>query len=110
MTEYPAPAYAANIWITGDTVWLGLPPEGEGTKGHSVPFPATEKGLTLLIETLKARSRGKRRLSEEGSPTRWDIEKAMKRDKQYLELIRRMQGPTEEEREESIRFLADLGL
>jgi len=113
MSDYPIPSYAANIWIAGDLLWLGFPPIGDGVQAHSVSFPANERGLSLIIEILKSRRKGERMIGENGSPTRYQVERELVRDAKYNELLRALENSkkvTAEEAAEASAFLEELGL
>ena len=113
MSDYPIPSYAAYIWAAGDRIWLGFPAMSDGTPPHSVPYPATERGLTLAVEALKARRVGDRTIGNHGAPTRHSIEVAASNDKKYKELLKALAMNDEREKEEKAkaeRFLEELGL
>lgn len=113
MSHYPIPSYAASIWITGDHLWLGFPPISEGEQGHSVPYPLTNRGLLLAIETLKHRRRGERMLGEAGSPSRYQVERELYHDPKYniiLAALARGKEASAAEAQEAGKFLEELGL
>jgi hypothetical protein len=83
--DYPVPSYAANIWVTGDQIWIGL-------EGRSTPFPCTIPGMQLLITTLRERSRGSVSFAQNGAPTRYQVERTLQRDKRWNEMVRLMQA------------------
>lgn len=90
MSDYPVPSYAASIWVTGDTLWLGFASPING-HAHSVPFPATDKGLKLAMTTLHEREKGRLLISQRGAPTRYEVERALHSDKRYNEMLKAMQ-------------------
>jgi hypothetical protein len=103
--DYPLPRGAANIWIASDVIWLGF-------DGHSTYFPATLKGLQLLLATLKERTKSTV-IGTNGQPTQYQVERTLQRDKRWNEMLRIMQGVDEgarKEERESEEFLKDLGL
>ena len=113
MADYPIPDYAAYIWVAGDKVWIGFPPLGDLVQAHSVPFPATDKGLALLIRTLKERNQGLRHLGTNGSPTRYAVERELVNDRKYNGILKAMHAAKEKQAEEdaaATEFLKDLGL
>ncbi len=113
MSDYPIPSYACSIWLAGDSLWLAFPPLAQGEHGHSVPFPATERGLELILNTLRQRRLGERSLGEAGSPTRYQIERSLVNDANYNVLIGAIAQSKEaqrREREEAGKFLEELGL
>lgn len=88
MSDYPVPRYAAYVWVTGDTLWLGFPSPVEGGS-HSVPFPATDKGLKLAMSTLRERETSTRlEIANKAAPSRYQVERALVNDKRYNELLR----------------------
>ena len=113
MSDYPIPSYAASIWLVGDTIWLGFPPLGDGVQSHSAPFPANERGLALLLSTLRERGRGSLNIGLKGSPTRYQIERQLVQDAKYNGLLKAMKeakAKQDEEKEKAIAFLKELGL
>ena len=113
MTDYPVPRHAANIWVTGDTLWLGFPPLQESGHAHSVPFPRNPEGLRLAIEILAERSKGPLTIGNNGSPTKYQVERALVDDKRYntlLRAIREDKAQKAKEKAEATEFLRDLGL
>ena len=113
MSDYPIPSYAAHIWLAGDTLWLGFPPLTEGGSSHSVPYPANERGITLIIETLRERRKGERSLGSHGSPTKYQTERALVDDRKYnilLRALRESKAATEKEKQDATAFLEELGL
>jgi len=107
MSDYPVPSYAANIWIVGDQVHAGF-------DGHTVAFPNTETGLTLLLAVLRERGRAKSlAISTWASPTKYQVERALVNDARYNELLKHMNAAkavSDAERQESIAWLKELGL
>jgi len=112
VSDYPIPSYSASIWLVGDQIWLGFPPIGDLVQAHSVPFPATDKGLALILQTLRER-RHSLNIGTKGAPTRYQVERTLAQDKRYngiLEAMKKAKETREKEREEAIAFLAELGL
>lgn len=113
--DYPIPDYAAYIWIAGDQVCIGFPPT-VGTKAHTVKFPNTENGLLVALEVLRQRSRAPHAqltIGHKCEPTSYMIERALAGDPKYKELLeeaKRMKDVSEKERQDSIKFLEELGL
>lgn len=68
----PLPSHAGYIWLTDETLWLALPSQIEGATGHSLHFPATERGLSALLQVLRQREQeklAKPKLNERGAPS-----------------------------------------
>lgn len=93
MPDYPVPSYAANIWVTGNTLWLSFPPTVAEGHSHSVPFPCTEKGLSLAISVLHEREKGCLKISNKSAPTRYQVERALANDRRYNEILRALNAP-----------------
>lgn len=106
--DYPIPGYASHIWIAGDQIHLVFPPTLERDRYSSVQFPNTEKGLALLLDVLRRR-KSELHIGTKGTPTRYQVERTLAGDKRYNEWLKAMQT-SDKEREESIAFLAELGL
>ena len=108
MSDYPLPSYAASIWIAGDQIQCGF-------DGHTVAFPNTEVGLTLLLAVLRERGRAgvSNVIGTPSSPTQYGVERALVNDRRYNELLRAMnaaKATSDAERAESIAWLKELGL
>jgi len=108
MSDYPLPSYAASVWVVGDQVHAGF-------DGHTVAFPNTETGLTLLLAVLRERARDNafNKIGTKSSPTKYAVERALVNDKRYNELLRAMHAAkavSDTERQESIAWLKELGL
>lgn len=74
--DYPIPSHAAYVWLTGDTLQVGLPPTPGHDKGHTVTLPADARGAARLISILQARQRDARRtIGTQGCPTQYDLDK-----------------------------------
>lgn len=112
--KYPLPSYAATIWTVGDRIRLSLPSPLDAPD-HVVEFPATEKGLELALETLKARERSERSLTigARGAPSQHQVERALADDKRMNEWLKEMgaaKAEKEREKAEAEAFLAEIGL
>ena len=115
MTQYPLPSYAAHIWIAGDKIWLGFPGEKDGVREHSVPFPATDKGFSLILATIKARQEAPcaNWLGTRGAPCRHEIERQLANDKRYNAFIKataEAKVVSAADAAENAKFLEELGL
>lgn len=112
MSDYPIPSYAVSLWVAGDQLWLAFPPL-DGERGHSVPYPLTERGIALALETLKHRRLGARSLGEAGAPTRYQVERELYHDPRYniiLGAMAKAKADTAKEATEAGAFLEELGL
>lgn len=109
--DYPIPSYAVYAWIVGDRLAVQFPPV-IGSKSHTVHFPASPKGMALLLDSLRERSRGAVTISTRGALTSYQVERTLAGDKRYNDLIRAMQAAvsTPEQIRESEDFLKELGL
>jgi hypothetical protein len=109
--QYPVPRYAANIWVTGDVLWLGFPPLMEGGHGHSVQYPNTELGLSLALLAIRERSAGALSIGLRGSPTQYQVERSLVHDKNYNEVLRAMRKAKEKEMDpELASLMKEIGL
>ena len=111
MTErYPIPAYAVNLWVSGDDLWIAFPGQGPEERGHSVRLPASVAGMQTAITILKERSQAKSlKLGERGTPTQYELEQ----DRKYAAILEAMKADTAERREARAKAeaeLAELGL
>ena len=80
------PKEAAYIWIKGDQIMVAFP----GTvvaDGHTVPFPASIKGLEAILAILRNRA-SRTDFASRGAPTRYAVERALVNDKRYNDLLR----------------------
>lgn len=106
MSDYPVPSHAAYIWAAGDKIMVGFPPRSGDLHGHTVTYPATERGIRLVLRTLAERSkRPEAMLATRAEPTQDQMDQwlaALKRD--HVERTRR------ESAAEIERGLAELGL
>jgi hypothetical protein len=87
--DYPIPDYAVYMWIKGDTLCVGFPPT-LGTRSHTVEFPGNAKGLSILLEVLRERSRSPKaqlKIGHKGEPNSYAIERAMVNDPKYKEWL-----------------------
>jgi hypothetical protein len=108
---YPIPKFAAYIWLTGDSLAIGLPPGDEAERGHTVLIPlaklsalrpigdwehdhgtvdlsryAATVGFTTLIDLLRERERVGRvspRLGERSEPTQYNIDALLRHVTKY---------------------------
>lgn len=92
MSDYPVPGYAAQIWVTGDTLWLSFP-SLVGGQGHSVSLPANEIGFKHALIILRERNKGSLNIGLKGAPTKWDVEQQLKNDRRYNEILRALHTP-----------------
>lgn len=111
MTErYPIPAYAVNLWIAGDDLWIAFPGQGPEERGHSVRLPASVAGMQTAITILRERAQARSlRLGERGTPTQYELEQ----DKKYGAILEAMKADSTAKREDRARAeaeLAELGL
>lgn len=65
------PQHAIQIWTDGTNFAIALP-NGEG-KRHTVRIPLDQP--ERLVRMLQARHRGMLRISEDGAPTQWNIDR-----------------------------------
>lgn len=91
MSQYPIPDYAATLWLAGDEINIAFPsPLDAGS--HVVRFPASERGLTLLLRILREREKVESvqdlTIGNKAAPTQYmtearyrEIVKAIERDK-----------------------------
>ncbi len=79
MTDYPTPAYAATIWLAGNEICLGFSATST-TPGHTSRLPATEKGMLVALQILRARQAlpsGTSQISTLAEPTQFNIEREL---------------------------------
>lgn len=51
--KYPLPSYAANIWLTGSTLWLSMPGADDYSRNHVVQVPINLTLIKNLIADTK---------------------------------------------------------
>lgn len=109
MKDYPLPAHAASIWTVGDQIMVAFP-AATGDSGHTVPFPATPKGIAALLTVLAAREHESHRvISTKASPSRYQIERALVDDPKYKAWLGAM-ATTQAEKDKAKAELEELGL
>lgn len=97
MSDYPLPRHAAYIWQAGDKIFLGLPPRSGDLHGHTLTFPATERGLEAILQTLAERARlPESFIGSRAEPTQHQLDA----------ILRELRKP----RQEAEDMLKDLGL
>jgi hypothetical protein len=96
--KYPLPAHAAYCWADANTLWLGLPPTSDTTRGHTTRLPIdvvvlkdligdpnveldVRKSLASLVafvETLQARTKtqhhASNKIGNRAAPTQQELE------------------------------------
>ncbi len=124
---YPIPKFAANIWLAGDMLCIGLPPDSSHERGHTVRIPLSKLsllrpageweqehnsvdlaryagtvGFSVLLELLRERERQGRiqPIGNKSEPTQYDIDAILHRVTKYAS----------KGRQEAATTLADLGL
>lgn len=113
--SYPLPSHAASFWIAGDDLMVAFPTQGPEGRGSTLRFPASANGLQAAITVLKGRKAhaDDLRLASRGTPSQYEVERAMVGDPKYTAILRAMQDDSEEKRKAaaSARFLLkELGL
>ncbi len=70
------PSHAVKLWIEGHDLALEIP----GTKelSHIVRYPATERGISLMISMLRQRTRKVGPITTKSAPINYQIEKDLK--------------------------------
>jgi hypothetical protein len=103
--EYPLPRHAAYIWQADDQIYLGLPPRFGEQFGHTVRFPATVKGIALVLDTLRERARLPESLiGSKAEPTQYQLD-------HILDQMRKQKFEERQQKIEQIdKELAELGL
>lgn len=113
--QYPLPSHAASFWIAGDDLMVAFPGQGREGRGSTLRFPASAGGLTAAINVLKARAANAQdlRLAARGTPTQYEVERAMVGDPKYTAILRAMALDDEGKRllaAEAKATLRELGL
>lgn len=128
---YPLPAHAASIWFTGDGLSIAFPPQGPEQKGSTIHIPLdrcgietndwgtplpSQRGWSVILTFLKQRAAAARefkRLGEPGTPSQYEVERALANDAKYATILGAMaqaKAATDEEKEQAARELAEIGL
>lgn len=111
--SYPLSSHAASFWIAGDDLMVAFPGEREA-RGHTIRLPATAAGFSAAIAIMRDRAEAQRHsLSERGTPSQYEIERAMVRDQKYVHLLGAMARSKEIDQAaqaEAVLELKELGL
>lgn len=128
---YPLPAYAASIWFTGDAISIAFPPQGPEAKGSTITIPLdrcgietsgwgaplpSQRGWAVILTFLKQRASAARefkRLSDPGTPSQYEVERALASDAKYAAILGAMaqaKVASKEEKDAAAHELAELGL
>lgn len=112
--SYPLPSHAAHFWIAGDDLWIAFPGQGPEERGHSIRLPASAGGLAAAVKIMRDRATARDlKLSNPGTPTQYEIERALAHDAKYAHILGAMKQAKimdEAERKEAAAELAELGL
>jgi hypothetical protein len=76
--RYPAPSYAAHVWLTPDGLRVGLP-AALGESGHTILLPFKDASWSVLCGILRERARfadrrDQRTIGHRAAPVQYDIE------------------------------------
>jgi hypothetical protein len=86
--DYPIPSYAVYVWLMGDKLHVCFPPT-VAARGHTVTFPANERGASLFLSVMRERKPGLT-IGQPGEPTGYQIERTLAGDKKYNKWLRAM--------------------
>lgn len=113
--SYPLPSHAASFWIAGEDLMVAFPAQGPEGRGSTLRFPASPNGLKAAITVLKGRQAhaDELRIAQRGTPTQYELERAMVGDAKYAGILRAMQDDKKVKRAaaaEARAQLKELGL
>ena len=106
---YPAPAYAATVWVAGETLWLAFPPSNGHTHGHSVHLSADVYGFQCALRILREREiNGSLKINQKGAQSQ-HLADAMYKAIRASTKLKEVEASSAE-RKAAKDFLKDLGL
>jgi hypothetical protein len=118
MRDIPLPAGCANIWLTGTTLWLGLPGLGPQEQGHALHFSADTYGLQCAMLVLRERAKAAGRIGTPSAPVQSTVDAMAQALKQRRDpavslgakIIRNGKAYTQAEIDEAEDFLKEFDL
>lgn len=81
--RYPPPAYAATVWLNGETLNVAFEGTGPNGQGHSIALPDDERGVRQLLAILRERRRALTTrdltIGKPSAPVQYDIDEIIRR-------------------------------